>query len=206
MIRDNGDNMRPDQTAEAVTQALRRIIRAVDLHSRLLVTRYGLTAPQLTVLKRLAQEGPQPIGRLAESVRLSQATITGIVDRLVKRDLVRRVRCQDDRRRVLVELTQEGTDVARQSPAPLQETFRRQFEQLADWERTLILSSLQRLVGMMEAQDLDATPILTTGPMTGSSEQMKSFLDQDVAQDRCSADLPAEDGSSLPGQRAPDPS
>jgi DNA-binding MarR family transcriptional regulator len=177
MIQSNPDKAAREGRTDAVTQALRQIMRAVDLHSRLLASKYGLTAPQLTVIKELAQVERLSMGQLAAAVKLAQPTTGGIVDRLVKRGLVRRATCQEDRRRVLVELTEQGRATAQRSPAPLQESFRRQFEKLRDWEQTLILASLQRLVGMMAAGELDATPILTTGPMAASSEQMLSFLD-----------------------------
>ncbi|HSL18147.1 MAG TPA: MarR family transcriptional regulator, partial [Methylomirabilota bacterium] len=64
-------------TVRQVLAALRRIIRAIDLHSRSLVQRYGLTGPQLVVLKELIDRPPQSVSALAGAVNLSQATVTG---------------------------------------------------------------------------------------------------------------------------------
>ena len=43
------------------------------------------------------------------------------------------------------------------------------FEALADWEQHQILSSLQRIVALMEARDVAAGPILATGPLGGEN-------------------------------------
>ena len=160
---------------EQVLIALRRIIRSVDLHSRSLVERYGLTIPQLAALRELSRRGRVPISELARAVHLSQATVTGILNRLERRALIHRSRTDPDRRRVLVELTRAGADILSQAPPPLRESFTEAFGELLDWEQTQILSSLQRVVAMMEAGDLDATPMLTTGPIDATCEHPKAF-------------------------------
>ncbi len=161
---------------DQVLVALRRIIRAIDLHSRTLVTRFGLTGPQLTLLRALPAGGERSVGDLAKAVSLSHATTTGIVERLGKVGLVRRVRCDQDRRRVLVSLTPDGEKALAQTPPMLQEHFIAEFGRLEDWEQTLILSSLQRIVSLMEARELDATPMLATGPLDAPIEGIRAFL------------------------------
>jgi hypothetical protein len=48
-------------------------------------------------------------------------------------------------------------------PPIMQVSFVNAFNRLEDWQRTMILSSLQHLVTLMDAEDLDASPILVTG-------------------------------------------
>jgi len=148
-----------------VVMALRRIIRAIDLHSHALVARCGLTGPQLMVLKELVEGSPQSVGEVARSVHLSQATVTGILDRLEERGAVSRTRSRDDRRRVEVTVTEGGQRALAAAPPLLQEHFVRAFGRLPSWEQTQILSSLQRLVALMEAGDLAVNPILATEPV-----------------------------------------
>lgn len=176
---------KPASTAQAgsrdlVLQALRRIVRAIELHSRFLVTKYGLTGPQLTVLRVIAEEGPLATGCLARSVQLSSATVTGIVSRLEARQLVERTRSANDKRCVLVSITPAGATLLKQAPPPLQEHFTAAFERLQDWEQSQILCSLQRLVAMMEARDLPASSILATGPLEAGAEETKAFLATDL--------------------------
>ena len=167
-----------ERVTEMVVAALRRIIRAIDLRSRQLVTHYGLTGPQLTVLKELAAHDGTSVGGLTRAIHLSQATVTGILDRLGKRGLVRRERNNNDRRQVLVWLTEGGEELLAEAPPLLQEEFTNAFGKLEDWEQTQILSSLQHVVSMMEAKHIEAKPILTTGPVSATPEQTKAFLDQ----------------------------
>ena len=163
---------------EMVLIALRRIIRAIDIRSRALVTHYGLTGPQLVVLRQLCSQDGVSVGELARAIHLSQATVTGILDRLTKRELVRRERSVGDRRRVQIWLTEAGRRLLADAPPLLQEEFTEQFDNLEDWEQTQILSAIQRVVAMMEAKHIDATPILTTGPVSATTAGTKAFLGQ----------------------------
>lgn len=164
-------------SAKHVMASLRRIIRAIDLHSRALVQRFGLTGPQLVVLKELLDSSPQTVSRLAAAVSLSQATVTGILDRLERKQMVTRARDSRDKRRVMVSPTATAEEALVGAPPLLQEHFTRAFEQLPDWEQTQILSSLQKIVALMEADDVEAGPILTTGPLDVTPEKTEAFLE-----------------------------
>jgi DNA-binding MarR family transcriptional regulator len=164
-------------TTRRVTSALRRIIRAIDLHSRSLVQRVGLTGPQLLLLKELAEGGDATVGELARAVHLSQATVTGVLDRLEAKGLAQRRRSVEDRRKVVVSATAEALGVLADAPPMLQEDFERRFAMLAEWEQTQILASLQRIASLMEAGEMSAGPFLSTGPLDASSEQTGAFLD-----------------------------
>ncbi len=150
--------------------ALRRIMRAVDLHSRSLIQRYGLTGPQLVILREISRLGEVSGSELAKSVSLSLPTVTGILSRLEKRGLVSRRRSEIDKRRVMVRPTSDAFELLATAPPPLQESFAKQFENLEDWEKSQLLASLQRVVSMMEARELDASPILTTGSISKTTD------------------------------------
>jgi DNA-binding MarR family transcriptional regulator len=145
--------------------ALRRITRAIDLQSKKLVKKSGLTAPQLVVMQALRKEGQMSPSSLAKAVSLSQATITTILDRLVKQGLVRRDRSDTDKRVILACLTDQGLATAQAAPELLQAGFLREFRKLQDWERGMLIAALQRIAEMMDAEDLDASPILETGEL-----------------------------------------
>lgn len=157
--------------SDAVLIALRRLIQAVDLHSRYLSKHFGLTGPQLIILRELTRAGEMSPGALAASVSLSQATVTGIADRLEKRGLVTRKKSDLDRRRVIVQPTDTCRELLAQAPPPIQESFLQQFDKLQDWEQSMLLSSLQRLVRMIDARKIAAAPVLAAGPIgNGTSD------------------------------------
>ena len=159
-----------------VLESLRRIIRAVDLHSRALVQKYRLTGPQVVVLKAIADARPISVGEIARLVHLSQATVSGILGRLEQRGFVTRTRSRDDRRRVVISLTGDAEEMLRSAPPLLQEHFMQRFVELDEVEQQGILASLDRIVSLMEAKDLDATPILATGPISATLERTEAFL------------------------------
>lgn len=148
---------------DQVLIAIRRIIRAVDLHSKKLVREWGLTTPQLLVLRAVAREGGASPTTIARHVHLSQATITNIVDRLEKAGLVTRRRDDRDRRVVIVSLTDAGKARLEEAPEPLQAEFVRQLEKLEDWERKMLIAAMQRIAAMMDVNLLDSWPILEAG-------------------------------------------
>ncbi len=150
---------------EEVLITLRRLIRATDLHSKQLVKTAGLTAPQLLLLQAIREKGQVTIGALAKEISLSQATVTTILDRLEKRGLVYRERSSEDKRKVHAYLTDKGAEILRDAPTPLQEHFVRQFRDLRDWEQSMIISSLQRVARMMDAEHIDASPVLDVGDL-----------------------------------------
>lgn len=154
---------------EDVLRALRRITRAIDLHSRHLATTFGLTGPQLVCLRVVAERGPLSPSQLAREVALSQATITGILDRLAARQLVVRERVSSDRRMVSVRITEAGQSLIAEAPSPLQERFARRLVALSEEEQAIIRLTLNKIVHMMDGDDLDAAPVLTNeGDLTES--------------------------------------
>ncbi|SDP77693.1 MarR family winged helix-turn-helix transcriptional regulator [Desulforhopalus singaporensis] len=149
---------------------LRKIIQMIDIHSRFLVRQVGLTGPQLTILQEVSKCGEISTGELAKAISLSQATVTGIIERLDKKGLITRNRSDRDRRKVMIGVTDKCLQILEKAPPPLQQSFVNAFHELQEWEQSMILSSLQRLVVMMDAKQLDAAPLLATGPVNSCEE------------------------------------
>lgn len=150
---------KPDQ---AVLRSLRRIFHAVDRHSRV-ARQHGLTEPQAICLNAVKRAGEVNPGQLARSVSLSPPTVTGILDRLERRDLVKRERIARDKRQVTVRLTAAGEKLLEQSPPSLQEQFKKRLSALPDIRQRRIADALEEVVRLMEAQDIDAAPLLARG-------------------------------------------
>jgi len=150
--------------------ALRQIIRIADLRAKQLARAVQLTATQLLVLQTV--EGGEDVtpGAIAREVNLTQATITTILDRLEKRGLLQRERSETDRRKIFVRLTAEGARAIHSAPVPLHESFVRGFERLRPWEQSMLVASLQRVAVLMEAEDLDAAPVLDVGSLDRREE------------------------------------
>lgn len=144
-----------NQRAEEARRALRRIIRAIDLHSKSLARSYGLTGPQLAVLRVLAEQQKEEMtgSGLARAASISHATVTGIVSRLETRGLIERRPSSEDRRRRLLHLTEHGREVALEAPPLLAKSFLERFQALPDWEQTEIVAAIQHIAAMMEPEE-----------------------------------------------------
>src|SRR3954471_4143028 len=81
-----------------------------------LARRADLTGPQLTVVKMLEQIGDLSLSELSERIRAQNSTVTGIIDRMVRENLVTRERSKEDRRVVYIRLTPKGKKLAEEIP------------------------------------------------------------------------------------------
>ena len=148
---------------EELLVSLRKVIRAIDLYSKKLNKDSGLTSPQLFVLQEIATHDGAMVKDIANNINLSSATVTNILDRLEIRELVVRERSTVDKRKVGLHLTELGTKAIENAPKPLQEHFIDRFGKLDEWEQTQLVATMQRIATMMDAEDLDAAPMLEVG-------------------------------------------
>ncbi|RDV26182.1 MarR family transcriptional regulator [Alteromonas aestuariivivens] len=151
---------------EELLVALRRVMRAVDLRSKHLSKSVGLTGPQLMVMQNIQLSPGIMVREIAENINLSPATITNILDRLEARNLANRIRSTTDKRKVGVYLTELGQEAIKDAPRPLQEHFIERFHQLKEWEQSQMVATMQRIATMMDAEDLDASPLLEVGELS----------------------------------------
>jgi len=143
-----------------ILRALRKIIRAVDVHSRKLNQDFKITAPQMICLYCLQREGPMTLSRLATEVSLGASTTNGIVDRLEAKGLLTRTRSQKDHRKVDLAITDAGRELTHAAPPLLQDRFSEALRQLPESEQAAIALSLERVVELMGAGHLDTLPNL----------------------------------------------
>ena len=84
---------------------------------------YGLTGPQVTALKLLEAVDEISLSKLSARMSAKNSTVTGIVDRMEQRGLVRRTRSERDRRVIFLHLTAEGRELADAIPVTSMEIF-----------------------------------------------------------------------------------
>tara|TARA_X000000950_G_scaffold260247_1_gene329439 strand:- start:30 stop:557 length:528 start_codon:yes stop_codon:yes gene_type:complete len=175
MMSEHTDQPR-DRTDESLI-ALRRILRATELYSRDLAVASGLTPAQLRVLQILAAEGSSATPKtLAQTMGVAQATVTALVDKIVSRGMATRMRSEADRRQTNVVLTPAGQQAVKAAPDALQQRYVRAFEKLKDWEQAQLLASLERVAAMLNAEEIDASPVLTTGEIKDVNQPGQSEL------------------------------
>jgi MarR family transcriptional regulator, lower aerobic nicotinate degradation pathway regulator len=105
-----------------------------------------VTTTQFAALAKLLELGPVSQNQLGRATAMDAATIKGVVGRLVNRRLVQTVPSPEDRRRLVVDLTPEGRELAADLTARGPEASRRTLEPLSAVERRRLLALLRKIV------------------------------------------------------------
>jgi DNA-binding MarR family transcriptional regulator len=141
-------------------------VRAVASHQRCATAsrlhRAGISMGHLHVIWILGEHGPLPIGRLAELVGVAVPNATGLVDRMEQRGLVTRERVADDRRVVLVRVTDAGREVADDVDGWRAGTLQRLFGHFEnpELERMLAAIDAERAAFASDPESSSLTPCL----------------------------------------------
>ena len=163
-----------------ILRAIRRIIRRTSEHSRNVGKQSGVSVPQMLCLKAIAEfptDEEITVVMVANAVQLSAATVSRILDRLEKTGLILRERRSTDRRKVCLSLTEAGQQKLDDLPTPLHEQFLERLARLDPVERLGLLKALERIVELMDAEGLDASPMLTPELDVGPDKLTKRNLD-----------------------------
>lgn len=88
-----------------VIKRIKRIKQMMHENMENMFKSVNLTAPQGMVVGTLFKNGPMKIGDISQAMDLSMSTISGIIDRLEKSDIVSREKSNEDKRVILVDLT-----------------------------------------------------------------------------------------------------
>jgi len=138
-----------------IVGAIRQFVRAVSLDAYKMSKKYDLTGPQSSILRTLVKYGPLASASLSRRLYVTPANITGIVDRLEKRGLVKRIRKEGDRRVALIALTESGDELSKSLPDPLE---KRLIYELADLETEhirILALVMNQILNLMDAKGVD---------------------------------------------------
>ena len=97
-----------DQTKDRIIADFRGAMAELRCIGSEKLVRLGVSMTQLHVMSMLDRHGDMPMSRLAEMIDVSLSNATGLVDRMEERGYLDRVRVPDDRRVVLVRLSEIG--------------------------------------------------------------------------------------------------
>jgi DNA-binding MarR family transcriptional regulator len=144
-------------TDEFQPGSLPEVFRLIELLDKKLKNIQGqtlrtadLTPPQFVVLRLLVETDEQPIKDLADELHCTRATMTGIIDTMEKKELIKRIPHRSDRRSTLVKLTKKGRILAANSEPQMGLSFSGCCDILTDEET----GTLSRLLNKLN-QDLN---------------------------------------------------
>jgi DNA-binding MarR family transcriptional regulator len=128
---------------EAISLEVRRSQNRTDAYDEAVSEAVGINRTDHRCLDVLDQEGGATAGRLAEVMGLSTGAITAVIDRLERAGFARRVRDEQDRRRVRVEMTDEARETMLPYYQPLHELSQRLYARYTDEQLELLLDFLR---------------------------------------------------------------
>lgn len=138
----------------SVTKKLRQIAHELDKHSKYLQETYHVTVPQIITLREIYEHGPVSFSELTEIVSLNNSTVTGIVDRLERQNLVMRTRTARDRRRIDIVITEDGTRFVQEIPAPIQASLIEGLEAMNPERVETILWAINTILALLQGRDV----------------------------------------------------
>ena len=152
---------------------IRKIIRSINLESKKIEKKYGISIPQMMCLQFLSKQ--EDYKSTASSIKgylmLNASTVTGILKRLEARGLVAKLPNVNDRRATFITLTAKGADLLKEPPTTLQEKLTARLQRLSDPEIQTLNENIDLLVQLMDAEELDASPIITISEMNKPVQQ-----------------------------------
>lgn len=110
------------------------------------LVRRGISMSHLHLMSMLERHGELPMSRIADVLDISLSNATGLIDRMEERGLVERIRVKDDRRVVIVRVTDEGRRALADLELFRDEVVRRILDRLDDRQ----LARLRRAVADLE--------------------------------------------------------
>ena len=140
-------------TSNDILHEYLQVSRHITDKFRVYYGKMHLTYPQSIVLAILEADGPMPISALAEAAGSANSTISGVVDRLEKMDLVQRVRSENDRRVIYVSTTERFQQHFSQMRDNAADRFSAALETLSPEELDTISRGLSLLNGALTAQE-----------------------------------------------------
>jgi len=146
--------------------ALRQISNAISAGSRKLAKTSSISVSQLIALQEINRAGTLSPSQLAERMSLSRGTITTLTRKMELRGLILRAPDSIDKRRHYFSLTPEGKTALDDAPELLHEKFTTSFSTLQAWEQAQIIATLERVASLIDADEIEAAPILDVGELT----------------------------------------
>lgn len=138
------------QTANDILHTYLQISRRMSEELRGHCGKMNLTFPQTLVLALLDEDGPMPISALAKAVGSANSTISGVVDRLETAGLVERVRSEQDRRVIYVDVTDRYREIEAEQKSHALKRFAECIGGMSREEKQSVLDALNLLRSAME--------------------------------------------------------
>lgn len=109
-----------------------------------------LTITEMHTIHAVGEERPRTMTEVSRDLNITMGTLTTGVDKLIKKGYLVRKRTEEDKRVVLVELTEKGVEAKRMHDSFHQEMISSVIEVLNDDEEIVLIQALKKLIGFFD--------------------------------------------------------
>jgi len=109
-----------------------------------------LTITEMHTIHAVGDERPRTMTEVSRDLNITMGTLTTGVDKLIKKGYLVRKRTEEDKRVVLVELTEKGVEAKRMHDSFHQEMITSVIEELNDEEESVLIQALKKLIGFFD--------------------------------------------------------
>ncbi|MCT1902654.1 MarR family winged helix-turn-helix transcriptional regulator [Oceanobacillus sojae] len=109
------------------------------------IKKHGMRASDFAILEALYHKGRQTIREISESVLISTGSITYVIDKLEKKELLIRTNCPDDRRAVYLEITAKGKQTMDDIFPKHQQVIEGLFEGISESDKKTVIDVLKKV-------------------------------------------------------------
>jgi DNA-binding MarR family transcriptional regulator len=138
-----------------IRKQIRKIERAAQQHSQHVKRTFGVTGPQLGVLRIISEAEPLTLSELTAKIGVHITTAEGIVNRLHKGQLVHKRRNKRDRRSIETSTTEKGEKLLKNVPTGLMQRLYNNLRSISDSEARALHRSIARLVELVGASHVE---------------------------------------------------
>jgi len=162
-----------------IVGSIRRFYRVVQNDGSKESKRFGLTSPQSNVLRTLYHVGPLSSVDLSRHLYVTASNMTGLVDRLEKKELVSRVRKEGDRRVMLIILTPSGLELSKSLPDPLESKLISGLGDMPVDQVRQLNEAMEKILSLINMEG-DAGH-LTDSAFTGHGDVLESGMEKGIS-------------------------
>jgi DNA-binding MarR family transcriptional regulator len=105
-----------DDLSTSILNRYLSLLRHQHRHGHRLRKEFGISGRQLAVLRHLLRVGTCTVGEMSRLLYISDATTSKLLERMERDGYIRRRRCEEDNRKVLVDPTEAGREIAARAP------------------------------------------------------------------------------------------
>jgi MarR family transcriptional regulator, 2-MHQ and catechol-resistance regulon repressor len=107
------------------------------------IKNYGMKTSEFTILETLYHKGKQTVREISESVLIKTGSITYVIDKLEQKGLLKRQHCQEDRRVVYIDITNEGKKLMDEIFPKHQKIMEDLFAGISDQQKQTVINVLK---------------------------------------------------------------